>query len=181
MRSVALSALLLAATVSSGCLVVALQPAYDAESVVFDEALVGQWENADDGATATIERGEWRSYKVTYTDRFSTRIFQSNLTKIGTVTFLDLTEMRGVDPGPYLVPVHGVFRITAAGDTLTASPLDYAWFMRAMTQKTLGRLAVAVDDRRNIVMTAPTSEIRRWLARAPDGALSAPMTFQRRP
>ena len=53
--------LLCAAAISSGCLVLALQPAYDAESVVFDEALVGQWENADDGARATIERGEWRS------------------------------------------------------------------------------------------------------------------------
>jgi hypothetical protein len=180
-RSIALSALLLAATVSSGCLVLALQPAYDSESVVFDEALLGQWENPDDGAKAAIERGEWRSYKVTYTDRFSTRTFQSNLTKIGATTFLDLTEMRGVDPGPYLVPVHGVFRITVSGDTLTASPLDYAWFMHATTQKTLRGLAVAVDDRRNIVMTAPTSEIRRWLARAPDEAFSAPMTFARRP
>jgi hypothetical protein len=180
-RSIALSALLLAATVSSGCLVLALQPAYDSESVVFDEALLGQWENADDGAKAAIERGEWRSYKVAYTDRFSTRTFQSNLTKIGATTFLDLTEMRGVDPGPYLVPVHGVFRITVSGDTLTASPLDYAWFMHATTQKTLRGLAVAVDDRRNIVMTAPTSEIRRWLARAPDAAFSAPMTFARRP
>ena len=181
MRSIALSALLLAATVSSGCLVLALQPAYDSESVVFDEALLGQWENPDDGAKAAIERGEWRSYKVTYTDRFSTRTFQSNLTKIGATTFLDLTEMRGVDPGPYLVPVHGVFRITVSGDTLTASPLDYAWFMHATTQKTLRGLAVAVDDRRNIVMTAPTSEIRRWLARAADEAFSAPMTFARRP
>ena len=181
MRSIARSALLLAATVSSGCLVLALQPAYDSESVVFDEALIGRWENADDGAKAAIERGEWRSYKVTYTDRFSTRTFQSNLTKISTATVLDLTEMRGVDPGPYLVPVHGVFRIRVSGDTLTASPLDYVWFMRAMTKKTLRRLAVAVDDRRNIVMTAPTSEIRRWLAGAPDAAFSAPMTFQKKP
>jgi len=180
-RSIALSALLLAATVSSGCLILALQPAYDSESVVFDEALLGQWENADDGSKATIERGEWRSYKITYTDRFATRTFQSNLTKIDTAAFLDLTEMRGVDPGPFLVPVHGVFRITVSADTLTASLLDYAWFMRAMAQKSLRGLTVAVDDRRNIVMTAPTGDIRRWLARAPGDAFSAPMTFARKP
>jgi len=174
--------LLLAAWISGGCLVLALQPAYDAESVVFDDALVGQWENAEDGARAAIERGEWRSYRITYTDRFATRTFQSNLTKIGAAAFLDLTEMRGADPGPYLVPVHGVFRIGVSGDTLTASPLDYAWFMRAMSQRAagaLGNLAVAVDDRKNMVMTAPTSDIRRWLARAPDAAFSAPITFTR--
>jgi hypothetical protein len=175
--------LLCTAAISSGCLVLALQPAYDAESVVFDEALVGQWENADDGARATIERGEWRSYKITYTDRFAARTFQSNLTKIGAVAFLDVTEMRGADPGPFLVPVHGVFRIAVNADTLTASPLDYAWFMRAMAQKTtgnLGTLLLAIDDRRNIVMTAPTTEIRRWLARAPDAAFGATMTFSRK-
>ncbi|HEY3045568.1 MAG TPA: hypothetical protein VGJ39_16170 [Vicinamibacterales bacterium] len=174
--------LLCTAAISSGCLVLALQPAYDAESVAFDEALVGQWENTDDGAKAVIERGEWRSYKITYTDRFATRTFQSNLTKIGAAAFLDLTEMRGADPGPFLVPVHGVFRVAVSGNTLTASPLDYAWFMRAMTQKAagnLGTLSVAIDDRRNIVMTAPTTEIRRWLARAPDAAFGATMTFMR--
>jgi hypothetical protein len=180
-RSIALSALLLAATLSNACLILALQPAYDAESVVFDEALVGQWENAEDGSKATIERGEWRSYKIAYTDRSTTRNFQSNLTRIGTIAFLDVTEMRGADPGPYLVPVHGVFRIGVTADTLTASPLDYAWFMRAMTQKALHGLTVAVDDRRNIVMTDPTGDIRRWLAHAPDEAFSAPMTFSRKP
>lgn len=179
MRSIGLSGLLLAATVSSGCLVVALQPAYDAGSVVFDEALVGRWENPEDGSTAAIERGEWRSYRLSYTDRFATRIFQGNLTTIGTATFLNLTELRGVDPGPYLVPVHGVLKVTITGDALAAALPDYAWFLRAMTQKTLGRLAVAVDDRRNVVMTAPTSEIRRWLAQAPDAAFSAPMNFKR--
>jgi hypothetical protein len=159
--------------------VVALQPAYDANSVVFDEALVGHWENLDDESRVTIERGEWKSYKLSYTDRFSTRAFQGNLTNIGTARFLNLTEWRGVDPGPYLVPVHGVLKVTITGDALTAALPDYAWFLRAMTQKTLGRLAVAVDDRRNVVMTAPTSEIRRWLAQVPDGAFSAPTNFKR--
>jgi hypothetical protein len=178
-RSIALSALLLASTLSGGCLILSLQPAYDSESVVFDQALTGEWQNAEDGSKATIERGEWRSYKITYVDRFATRTFQSNLTTIGAVTFLDLTEMRGADPGPYLIPVHGVFRISVDDDTLTASPLDYAWFMHGMTEKTLRGIAVAVDDRRNIVITDPTSEIRRWLARAPDDAFSAPMTFKK--
>lgn len=181
MRSITPSACLLAATLSSGCLVLALQPAYDAESVVFDEALVGQWENGDDGARATIQRAEWRSYKVTYADRVSTRAFQGNLTTIGDARFLDLTEMRGVDPGPYLVPVHGVLRVTVDGDTLTAALLDYNWFTRAMGQKSLGRLTSAFDDRRNAVITAPTSELRRWLPRAPSEAFLAPMTFKRKP
>jgi hypothetical protein len=169
-----------AALGSSGCLVISLQPAYDAQSVAFEEALLGQWESTDEGAKATVERGEWRSYKIAYTDRFATRAFQGNLTKVGTATFLDVTELRGVDPGPYLVPVHGLFRIQMDGDILMASPLDYAWFNRAMAQKLVVRLAPAIDDRRNAVITAGTVEIRRWLTRAPEDAFGAPMTFQRK-
>jgi hypothetical protein len=99
-RSIALSALLLAGTSSSGCLVLALQPAYDAGSVVFDERLVGQWENAEDQTSAAIERAEWKSFKVAYTDRFATRSFHGNLARIGAALYLDLTEIRGSDPGP---------------------------------------------------------------------------------
>lgn len=171
--------MLLAAFASGGCLVLSLQPAYDDESIAFDEALVGQWTNAEDGTEAAIERGEWRSYKVTYIDRFATRMFQGNLTKIGTAAVLDLTEMRGADPGPYLVPVHGIFRVEVSGDTLRSTPLDYAWFTRAMAQKTIGRLAVALDDRRNVIVASTTSELRRWLARPPDEAFAPAMTFKR--
>ncbi|MBI3492985.1 MAG: hypothetical protein HY047_14580 [Acidobacteria bacterium] len=180
MRCVVLSGLLLAAVWSSGCLVLSLQPAYDDASVAFDEALAGQWENADDQTSATIEQAQWRSYKITYTDRFAARTFQGNLTKIGTASYLDLTEIRGNDFGPYLVPAHGLFRVTLDGDTLTAADLDYGWWTQAMKRKTLGRLSVAIDDRRNVVLASATSELRRWLMRAPAESFGAPMTFTRK-
>jgi hypothetical protein len=178
-RSARVIVSLLAALCSGGCLVVSLQPAYDADSVVFDESLLGAWENVDDGAKAVIERGEWRSYKISYTDRFATRALQANLTRIGSATFLDVTEMRGADPGPYLVPVHGVFRISIEGADVSAAMLDYAWFTRAAAQNRLAPLAPAIDDRRNAVITAPAAELRRWLARAPADAFSAPMMFRK--
>jgi hypothetical protein len=174
-------ALLAAAAASSGCLVLALQPVYDDASVVYDEALTGEWINADDETAAKIERAVWRSYKVTYTDRFATRTFHGNLTKIGTSTFLDLTEIRGIDAGPYLLPVHGVFRVTSAGDRLSAAPLDYAWFTQAITRKNVGSLSAAFDDRRNVVLAATATELRRWLMHAPAQAFAAPLTFTRRP
>jgi len=165
----------------SGCLVISLQPAYDDQSVFFDEALLGQWENAEDGERAAIERGEWRSYRITYTDRTATRVFQGNLTKVGVAMLLDVTEMRGADPGPLLVPVHGLIRVTIAGDTLTAARLNYDRFIRARTQKAIGLPPSAVDDRRNAVITAPTGELRQWLAKVPADAFEAPATFTRKP
>jgi hypothetical protein len=177
----AVFALLVGAVGSSGCLVVSLQPAYDDQSVVFDEALIGQWENAEDGEQATIERGEWRSYRITYKDRTATRVFQGNLTKVGAATLLDVTEMRGADPGPLLVPVHGLIRVTIEGDMLTAARLDYDRFIRGRTQKTIGLPPSAIDDRRNAVITAPTGELRRWLLKIPADAFEASATFTRKP
>jgi hypothetical protein len=169
------------AVASSACLVVSLQPAYDDQSLVFDEGLLGQWENAEDGERATIERGEWRSYRISYSDRSSTRLFQGNLTRAGAALVLDLTEMRGTDPGPYLVPVHGILRVTLEGHTLIVARLDYDRFMGTRTQKGSGLPASAVDDRRNAVITVPTRELRRWLGAAPADAFGEPSTFVRKP
>jgi hypothetical protein len=161
-------------------MVVSLQPVYDQQSVAFDESLLGRWENADDETAAVIDRGEWRSYKIAYTDRFTTLTFHANLTTIGAATFLDLTQVRGADAGAYLLPVHGLFRITIAADALSVAAFDYGWFTRATTAKQTGGLTTALDDRRNVVVTASTQELRRWLARAPDSAFGAPATFTRK-
>jgi hypothetical protein len=164
---------------SSGCLVLSLHPAYDDKSIAFEESLLGKWANAEDQLEAAIERGEWRSYKVTYTDHSNTTTFQGNLTRIGGTLLIDLTESRGADPGPYLVPVHGVYRLTLNGDSLTAAPLEYGWFTRAMQAKSLGRIAASLDDRRNAVVSSSTADLRRWLAKPPPDAFAAPMTFER--
>jgi hypothetical protein len=169
------------AVAASGCLVVSLQPAYDEQSVLFDEGLLGQWENAEDGERAMIERGEWRSYRISYSDHSSTRALQGNLTKVGGALVLDVTEMRGADPGPFLVPVHGILRITVDGSTLTVARLDYDRFMRTRTQKNGALPPSAIDDRRNAVITVPTSELRRWIGAAPADAFSVPATFTRKP
>ena len=179
MRVVALLLCAIAGGASSGCLVLSLQPAYDAESVAFDESLVGQWINADDQTEAAFERSEWRSYKVVYKDRFAAHVLQANLTRVGDTEYLDLTEQRGSDPGLYLVPLHGIVRIELHGDTLVASLLDYGWFSRELERKASGRLPTAFDDRRNVVIVSTTSELRRWLSRPPVDAFAASMTFKR--
>jgi len=168
-----------AAILSCGCLVVSLQPAYDDQSIAFEDALVGRWENADDRASVAIERAEWRSYKLTYTDRSATYLLHGNLTSIDGVLYLDVTQPRGSDPGPYLIPVHGIYRITVEADVLTAAPLDPAWFTNAVKTKALGRLGAAIDDRRNVAIVSPTDELRAWLAKAPDEAFGVAATYRR--
>ena len=166
---------------SSGCLVLSLQPAYDDASISFNESLLGRWANADDQTQLAIERGEWRSYKITYTERGAPRVLNGNLTRIGSADFMDVTEMRGADPGPYLIPVHGVFKIALEADTLSAAPLDFEWFTRAVAEKRRGLPPLAIDDRRNVIFATPSAQLRQWLARAPAAAFGTPMTFARQP
>ena len=106
--------------------------------------------------------------------------FGGNLTRIGEGLVLDLTQARGVDAGPYLVPVHGIYRVQLTGNTLSASPPDYGWFSRAMAMNKLGRLKAAFDGRRNVAIAASTIELRAWLAHAPDDAFAVPMKFVRK-
>jgi hypothetical protein len=169
-----------AALLSTGCIVVSLQPVYTDDAIVFDEGLIGQWENPEDRTSAAIDRAEWRTYRIVYTERSTTLAFHGNLTRIGERLFLDLTQVRGVDEGPYLVPVHGVYRIDLEGDTLCASALDYQWFTRAMARKRIASLMPAFDGRRNVTLAAAPGPLREWLARAPDDVFTTPLTFTRK-
>jgi hypothetical protein len=169
----------LAAVASSSCLVMSLQPVYDDQSMVFDEQLIGHWENAEDGTSVLIDRAEWRSYKVTYTDPFTTYVFHGNLTSVDGIRFLDLMQQDGSDAGPYLIAAHAIYRIALTDDRLTAAALDYGWLTRAIEDNRAGHLAAAMDGRRNAVITARTPEVRAWLAGAPADAYAAPMTFTR--
>ena len=63
MRSVAIVSLLLSALLSSGCLVGSLQPFYEADTLEFDEALLGEWENRDEGTVIQVDRGSGNRIK----------------------------------------------------------------------------------------------------------------------
>lgn len=92
-----------------------LHPAYDDTSLLFDEALLGNWRSEDDRATAVVERGEWATYRISYTDATTKLTVVGRLTAIGPDRYLDLAVTGGEDRGPLLVPVHGLCRLVFAG------------------------------------------------------------------
>ena len=84
--------------------------------------------NTEDRTTAVIDRAEWRSYKVVFTDRSSTFTFHANLTTIGPIDVLDLTQSLGTDPGRTWCRCTESYRVSLTADTLTAAALDYNWY-----------------------------------------------------
>lgn len=171
------------AVLSSACLVVSTQPFYDARSIEFDEALIGRWENADDRTLITVERGEWKSYKVTYPARSGPVVYTGHLTRVGDSRVLDLTPAHSVDPASLLIPAHLAVRVQLLGDTLAVTGLDYDWFFKEAEQGRHPRLRPVFDGRRNVLLTADTAALRSWLAAQARGGemFSDEIRFVRKP
>lgn len=163
----------LLAPCAAGCLVLTLNPAYDDESIGWDARLAGKWEDADDQASLTIERGEWKSYKVHYVHPIETGDLTAYLTSIGDEQFLDVMPARGEDRGAFVLPVHAVLHVRLEDDRLELTPLSYDWFADRMRQhRRVPGLTVAFDQKENTIIASPTAALRAWLrAQALDGEM----------
>jgi hypothetical protein len=156
-------ALLIAvALTASGCLVSSMQPIYDGETIVFDEALLGRWENREAEVSVEIARGQWRSYHIVYTDRFGTARFTGHATHIGPGRFLNLRPEDGLERPAFLVATNGILQIDATPSGLRVREPDYATLLERITAGTAGTPA-AVDVKNNVVLTGPPARVRSWI------------------
>jgi hypothetical protein len=174
--------LLVAAASASGCLVVGVSPLYDGETIGWDPALVGSWRDEDDNVTIDIEADEWRSYRIHYVHPIETGDLTAYITRVGDDRYIDVTPVRGKDPGSFLVPIHALLRLRLDGDSLEVTPLSYDWFEdRLRTGSVPAGLSAAVDARSNVLVLSSTEALRNWLRRQlADGAMfGAPAVFTR--
>jgi hypothetical protein len=172
------------ACLSSGCLVLSVNPAYDDNTIAWEPNLFGHWYDADDKSSIVIERGQWRSYRIHYEHPIESGDLTGYLTIIGNERFLDVMPARGQDRGSFLIPVHAVLRVRLNGDTLELSPLSYDWFAdQVRAGKPIAGLAVALDQKENALVTSNVDRLRDWLRIQPvDGAMfGASATFTRKP
>jgi len=145
------------------CLVASLHPAYDDASIVFDEALLGTWDNRENEVRVVISRGEWRSYHLAYTDRFGTTKFTGHVATLGTARFLNLRPEDGLERPAFLVAANGVLQLQIEGNQARVREPDYAVATDRLRAGTL-RIGAATDLKQNVLITAPTPRLRAWLA-----------------
>lgn len=164
-------AVLLALLGAPACLVLSVNPLYDAESIGWDPALLGTWHDADDNSSMQIDRGEWKSYKVRYVHPIEQGDLTGYLTAIGDDRYLDLMPARGEDRGSFVVPVHAVLRVRLDGDQMELIPLSYDWFFdrvsRSSRTTAVAGLVVALDQKENALIVSPTAALRDWVRRQP--------------
>lgn len=148
---------------SQACLVSTFHPLYDDGSIVFDEALVGTWENAESQVTVTVSRGEWRSYHIAYTERTTTTRFTGFLTEIGNVRLLSVRPEDGLERPAFLLATNGPLQIAISGTQVRVRELDYDAVLKRLKARRLG-VAAATDLKQNVVITAETPALRKWMA-----------------
>ena len=167
-RCVALAAAVVIALAGSpGCLVLGLDRFYDEPSIAFDERLLGNWKDTEGSLTATVERSDWRSYRIQYVHPTETGMLTGYLFKQGSGTFLDVTPVRGKDFGSFVIPAHALLRVAVAadGNEITITPLSFDWFAKALADKTLpASLRPTKGERDQILLAATRPELQAWLA-----------------
>lgn len=182
-RVVALAFWLAGAVSASGCLVLSLHPAYDADSIGWDARLVGAWADIEDNASMDVARGEWSSYRVHYVHPIETGDLTGYLTSIGDERYLDLMPGRGEDAGSFLIPVHAVLRVRLDGERLELTPLSYDWFSdRLRGRAAASGLQTVFDEKQNALIVSPSAALRAWLRAQPPGGpmFGAPTVFVRK-
>jgi hypothetical protein len=179
-RAIRVFVLAMLASASTACLVVSLQPAYDPDTIAFEPALIGVWASEEDNVTVTIDRAEWHSYHLAIDDDGKVTRLSGRLTRVGEMLLLDVAPLDGTDIAPMEIAVHGLYRVDVGPDTLEVGPLDYDRFY-SMAKAGEAGLGLVLDARKNAVITASTSELRRWLlAHAADAGLFGERTVLKR-
>lgn len=153
------------AVFSSACLVSSFHPLYDDASIVFDEALIGTWENADSQVTVTVARSEWRSYALEYTERSTTTRFTAFLTELSGARFLSVRPEDGLERPAFVVATNGPLQVQLEGAQVRVRELDYDEILKRFKARTL-KIAAATDLKQNVVITAETPALRQWMASA---------------
>lgn len=153
-----------------GCLVLSVNPSYDGDSIGWDPALIGAWQDADDNSSMQIARGEWKSYRIHYVHPVENGDLTGYMTAIDDTHYLDVMPAAGVDRGSFVLPVHAVLRVQLEGDRLELTPLSYDWFadrLRGRALPPVPGLDVVLDQKENALIVSPVARLREWLRRQP--------------
>jgi hypothetical protein len=167
----------------SGCLVLGLGHFYEPSALVVDDRLVGRWEDPDDGVVVTIERSEWRSYRVTYAHPIEAGALTGYLFVERGVRLFDLSALHGQDPGSFVFAGHALVRLDISDAELKVSPLAYDTLSKAAEQQGLpASLAAFLTERHQLVFAGSAGALHEWAAsHARDASTFTPeYVFERR-
>jgi hypothetical protein len=132
---------------------------------VFDESLVGSWENRESEVTVVITRGEWRSYHLAFSDRFGTTRWTGHMATVGAGRLLNVRPEDGVERQAFLIATNGFMQIDIGQDHVRVREPEYAVILERTKAGKLG-LDAAIDVKQNVLITSSSPRVRAWVAAA---------------
>jgi len=180
LRTLLVCAMMLIACIVSGCVVVTLQPLYTSDTLTFDPALIGAWQNTEKDTTYTFSDNGEGGYKLSITpQKGTTTLFAFHLVKLGDRLFADMypdiTGRESLDGYTWwnMAPVHNVFLIKSIRPTLRYKALSTEWldeYLAANPQAIAhGRIDLGPDDEKGLpALTADTPELQAFFLKLAD-------------
>ena len=162
-----IAAMLLPTTLLSGCIPLSLHPIYTGKDVVFDAALVGNWDITDSRDSWTITRNGQTHYKLVYTDEDHKQgEFVAHLVKVKGTLFLDLFPVATKSSQNYfyavhLLPVHSLFQVIRTKPTPQLAVLSEDWLRKYRVRHPSAIRYEEVNG--NIYLTGSPREMQRFL------------------
>jgi hypothetical protein len=155
-----------------------LKPFYTAKDVVFEQALLGEWEATDDGAEPArwrFETGETNQYRLTIREKGDKQgDFKATLFRLKQYTFLDLIPAsvefspKQVDlVGMSVIPGHLVARVIQTQPTLKLALFDFDKLAKILKENPEALAHDREDER--IVLTADTPALQKFLLQHVEG------------
>jgi hypothetical protein len=171
MRHLIVTASLTAFLLQAGCLPVqSLHPLYTEKDIVSEAAIVGAWfdsEDEDSRSELTFADLGNLSYRmgITNPDKSTELKFVAHLVRLGNALFLDARlddfRVKGDDQGVlvFAAPVHTIYRVKIAGDSLHLVGLDDDWLKKSLANRTV-KIAHEDLDNGSILLTATPVELQ---------------------
>lgn len=184
MRTWMLALVAVVAFSTAGCLPVpSLYPLVEEEKSLAVPGIVGEWRDSSMTVRFDLERGT--RYTMTLADsadsssrytvlfaRFGGRLFADMIA--------DTKTLPGGDQSPWLWPMHLLYRVDFAGDSLRLAFLDDKWVAEALARR---HLKVRHEEpRAGLVLTEKTEGLQRLIGRIAneDAAFDSSAAFLRR-
>lgn len=161
-------ALLLSACIPS------VNPYYKPKDVTFDPALIGEWADDEESWVFSHHKDEG-AYELTITESGKRGVLKATLFTLRNHRFLDvipiaddieLADDQADIIGMGITTGHLVFHVAETAPQLKLALMEGEWFMDQLEQEK-GFLTHLEDDERMLI-TAKTSELRRFLMRHVD-------------
>jgi hypothetical protein len=185
MRAIKYAAVLAMTACLFSC-VWSLQPLFEESDLVFEPALVGTWQKANDKDTWTFEKAKTsNAYVLVYHEAEfkpdgpvsgntsvpgDTVRFEAKLGRLAGHLFLDLIPEAEGNPQVHndlfnwhLIRAHTICRVWLEKDELRLDGLEENWLEKALQS---GQVTVAhVQTEDGLVVTAPTKELQQLVAK----------------